>query len=320
MISRGSTRLAQRGAATILAVMFLVVSVSLMVVAALNMSGSDILDTALHNDAIEALFIAETGVEHATHYYASGTPCLDLAPIGPLNQGRGTFQVSAAHDTDFSGAALPASRCRIEVIGQVATLGAQRGIEAIIELSGGNLLANDNANFNEPEGAPGPPVGWDLAGGWDDTGGPGGDNRAAYVQKPTSGNVEVTTAGSFGLSGFTVTAPATLTMEFDFKVQSAGPTNQEMHLTFRLIDGDGNVYTHSSGEPYKSGNTGGYAAGSVDIAVTGSGDIEITTLEFDLMAKSGQPKDIWLDNLVLTDPDASSGTVGLVAWREPVQP
>jgi Tfp pilus assembly protein PilX len=73
---------AQRGAATILAVIFLVISVSLMVVAALNMAGSDITDTALNHDAIEALFIAESGVEHAAHAYANGTPCLGPGPRG----------------------------------------------------------------------------------------------------------------------------------------------------------------------------------------------------------------------------------------------
>lgn len=314
---RRACRYHQRGAASILAVIFLVISVSLMVVAALNMAASDITDTAMTHDAIEALFLAESGVEHAAHAYASGTPCLDLAPFGPVSLGRGQFQLVTAASTDFAGVALAAGQCRVEVQGQAGARDATRRIGAILR-AGGNLLANDNADFNDPEIGPGPPVGWDLNGGWDDTGGPGGDNRAAYVQKPTPGNVEVTTAGSFGLTGFTVTAPATLTMEFDFNVLSAGPTNQEMHLSFRLIDGDGNIYTHSSGDPYKSGNTGGYAAGSVDIAVTGSGDIEITTLEFDLKAKSGQPKEIWLDNLVLTDP-ASPVTTAVTAWHELVQ-
>ncbi len=305
----------QRGAATILAVVFLVISVSLMVVAALNMAGSDITDTALTHDAIEALFIAESGVEHAAHAYANGTPCLDLAPFGPVVLGRGQFQLVAAAITDFYGSPLAAGQCRIEVRGQAGVRDATRQIDVILR-AGGNLLANDNANFDDPEIGPGPPDGWSLSpGGWDDSGGPD-NSRSAYVTKP-NGPVDVTTAGAFGLTAFTVTAPTTLTMDFDYHV-SGGGSPQELHLSFRLEDSDGNVYTHSSGEPFKSGDTGGYVSGSVDISISGSGPVTITTLEFELVAKAGQAKQIWLDNLVLTDP-ASPVTTAVIAWRELVQ-
>lgn len=306
----------QRGAATILAVVFLVISVSLMVVAALNMAGSDITDTALTHDAIEALFIAESGVEHAAHAYANGTPCLDLAPFGPVILGRGQFQLVAAAITDFSGSPLAAGQCRIEVRGQAGVRNATRQIDVILR-AGGNLLANDNANFDDPEIGPGPPDGWSLSpGGWDDDGGPDG-SRSAYVSIDDSGQGDVNTAGAFGLTAFTVTAPTTLTMDFDYRVlrsPAGGPPN-EMQLTFELLDSDGNTYTHTE---FKRGHTGDYAAGSVDIEISGSGPISITTLKFDLAAKSGKAKQIWLDNLVLTDP-ASPVTTAVIAWRELVQ-
>jgi hypothetical protein len=124
----------QRGAATILAVIFLVISVSLMVVAALNMAGSDITDSALQSDAIEALFIAESGIEHAAHAYANGSACLNLAPVSPLPLGRGQFQVTNASDTDFDGATpLPANQCRITVLGQAGVRTAQRRVGAILQ-------------------------------------------------------------------------------------------------------------------------------------------------------------------------------------------
>ena len=307
----------QRGAATILAVVFLVISVSLMVLAALNMAGSDITDTAMTSDAIEALFIAESGIEHAAHAFASGTACLDLAPVGPVAFGRGQFQVTDAGTTDFLGAALPASQCRITVRGQAGARDATRRIEAILR-AGGNLLANDNADFNDPEGAPGPPDGWSLSpGGWDDGGGPDG-SRSAYISIDDSGKGDVNTAGAFGLTSFTVTAPTTLSMEFDYRVlrsPAGGPPN-EMQLTFELLDSDGNTYTHTE---FKSGHTGSYTADSVDIEISGSGQIDITTLKFDLVAKSGKAKQIWLDNLVLTDPNGGGGNIALMQWREQVQ-
>ncbi|HSJ49091.1 MAG TPA: hypothetical protein VLA26_09620 [Gammaproteobacteria bacterium] len=124
----------QRGAATILAVVFLVISVSLMVVAALNMAGSDITDTALTHDAIEALFLAESGLERVAHAYAGGTPCLDLAPLGPVALGSGQFQITAASGTDFDAVTpLPANQCRIEVLGQAGPRNARRRIAAILQ-------------------------------------------------------------------------------------------------------------------------------------------------------------------------------------------
>ena len=296
----------QRGAATILAVMFLVVSVSLMVVAALNMAGSDITDTAMHSDAIEALFIAESGVEHASYQYANGTACPDLAGlIGSI--GRGSFVITDA-------ALNPALECEVDI---TATITAPRSVQRRISVTlraGGNLLASDNADFNDPEVGPGPPTGWTLpAGSWHDTGGPDG-SRSAYVVKPLNGPSEVTAAGAYSLSSFTVSAPTTLTMSFDYRVTN-GNSPQEMHLTFELRDSNGNVYTHPL---YQRGSTGGYASGSVDIAIPGGAPVTITVLEFELVAKAGQAKQIYLDNLVLTDP-AGGSSVGLVSWREPVQ-
>lgn len=127
----------QRGAATILAVMFLVVSVSLMVVAALNMAGSDITDSAMQSDAIEALFIAESGIEHGSFHYANGTACIDLVGITDAI-GRGSFEITTAVLT-LTG------ECRIEVEATVSQAHpVQRLIEAELRLNQGGVWAVGN--------------------------------------------------------------------------------------------------------------------------------------------------------------------------------
>jgi hypothetical protein len=53
----------------------------------------------------------------------------------------------------------------------------------------------------------------------------------------------------------------------------------------------------------------------VTIDIGGTGPVTITEFSFTLFAKSGQPKQIWLDNLDLRDP-AGGGSVALRQWRE----
>jgi hypothetical protein len=117
--------------------MFLVVSISLMVVAALNMAGSDITDSAMQSDAVEALFIAESGVEYASYLYANGSACPDL--VGTTDGiGRGNFAITAAVLT-LTG------ECRIEVQGTVSQAHpVQRLIEAELRLNEGGVWAVGN--------------------------------------------------------------------------------------------------------------------------------------------------------------------------------
>jgi hypothetical protein len=133
------------------------------------------------------LFIAETGIEHASYLYANGTTCADLSLLNNIAAGRGDFYITAS--------ALLAGDCQIRVRGEISAFGVQRIVEATLR-NDGNLLADANPDFNEPDtfpcSAPGcSPTGWNLpAGGWDDTGGPDGSpgspvlpDRAAYVEK-----------------------------------------------------------------------------------------------------------------------------------------
>jgi len=303
----------QRGAVTLIGALFIIITLALMVEVLQRMTASDVLDTAVQNDAVAALFIAETGIEHASYLYANGTPCADLSLLNNITAGRGDFDITAS--------AAVAGDCQISIRGEVPAFAVQRVVEATLH-SDGNLLANANPDFNEPDtlpcSAPGCfPTGWNLpAGGWDDSGGPDGvGDRAAYVEKPTNGSGTATTAGSFGLTPFTVTAPTVLTLDFDYKVVTTGSSPQEAQLSFSLSDG---VSTYpASPATFKSGNTGNYTSSSVTFNIAGSGAVTFTELGFTLFAKSGKPKQIWLDNLDLRGPGGGSG-VHLLQWHEVV--
>ena len=307
----------QGGVVTLIGALFIIITLALMVEVLQRMAASDVLDTTVQNDAVAALFIAETGIEHASYLYADGTSCADLSMLNNIASGHGDFDITAS--------ALVSGDCQIRVRGEIPAFGVQRIVEATLR-NDGNLLADANPDFNDPDtfpcSAPGcSPTGWNLpSDGWDDTGGPDGSpaspvlpDRAAYVEKTKNGSGTATTAGSFGLTPFTVTAPAVLTLDFDYKVVTSGNSPQEAQLSFSLSDG---VKTFpASPAPFESGNTGNYKSGSVTFTIAGNGPVTFTELSFTLFAKSGKPKQIWLDNLDLRGPGGGAG-VRLLKWRE----
>ncbi|MHB8347590.1 MAG: hypothetical protein ACYDHM_10485, partial [Acidiferrobacterales bacterium] len=132
----------ERGAATLMAVLFLLIVIAFAVLVATSMSGSDITDTSLEQSGVSALLLAESGVERAAARYVAGTACANLAVDGPYALGQGSFTINAAYTTDFSGANLPAGECRVQVQGTVNT--AQRTVQAILQLtaSSGFVVGN----------------------------------------------------------------------------------------------------------------------------------------------------------------------------------
>jgi len=305
----------QRGAVTLIGALFIIITLALMVEVLQRTTASDVLDTSMQHDAVEALFIAETGIEHASYLYANGTSCADLSLVNGIDAGRGNF--------DINSSALAGSDCAIRITGKIPVFGAQRVLEATLR-NDGNLLSGANPDFEEPDinpcTAPGcSPTGWNMAAGsWDDNGGPDGSgDRAAYVEKPTNGPGTVTTAGSFGLSSFTLDAPTTLTLNFDYKViASGGGNSSKVSYLFSLWDGTSS-YTAADFDVTAATSSGAndFNTGAVTISVGGTGPVTITEFRFSMQAKSGQPKAGWLDNLDLQGPGGGNG-VQLLQWRE----
>ncbi|MEW6330520.1 MAG: hypothetical protein AB1560_03570 [Pseudomonadota bacterium] len=311
----------KQGGFLLIAAVVLIVGAALVLTLMVFLSATGAMSTADHVTSNQALFIAESGLEKGTREFS-----LNSAYGGETNTslGNGNFTITT-RTTDFSGNTLPSRHLRLQSVGKVSGSGATRTTETIVGPE--NLLPlSANADFNMPAGACAPPCqpnNWilnaDPVGSftpWQDAGGPETPaTRAAYATKPSPGSSTATNAGNFTFSSpIVVTAPATLQMNFDYKVVTSGSTSQEMQLTFTLTDG----VTTWTAPRFDSGNTGTYQNGSVAFNITGTGTKSITNLGFSLFLKSGQPKDAWLDNLALTT-GSGPAKIETKAWREVFQ-
>ena len=131
--------LRQRGAAALIATVFLLLVMAVLGGIGLRLSSTDIRDTALQNDSIAALFLAESGLERAMQRLNAGTTCAALTPDAVVTLGRGDFQIKTA--ITVSGL------CRVSVQGRVLLAGsmsAQRTVEADIEQAGASTWAVGN--------------------------------------------------------------------------------------------------------------------------------------------------------------------------------
>ena len=138
-MNRGGIR-RQRGAAMVIAAVFLIVAVLVYGLVALRMAGTSVTDSALVADAAEALFLAESGLERAAQRLANGTACAALAPDAGQAFGSGDFQILSAADVG--------GLCRVQVVGRRLMAGqprAQRVIEGDFTLgASGNWVVGNN--------------------------------------------------------------------------------------------------------------------------------------------------------------------------------
>ncbi len=133
-----------RGAAALMAVLFMLVVIGFALVVALGIASSDMHDSGAQSSSVQALMLAESAVERASFRFSSGSACNALAE-GPISLGQGLFTVSNGFVTDFDGVTpLAAGRCRIPAVGAVGAV--QRRIEAIVQSGGGAIAVEDDKN------------------------------------------------------------------------------------------------------------------------------------------------------------------------------
>jgi hypothetical protein len=88
----------QRGVVALMAVLFLLFMLGVVLVIAHQMAATDVHDSSTQNLSVEALFLAESGLETGGYRYRSGTACnspgFDLTQ--PLGTGTGSFTLTAA--------------------------------------------------------------------------------------------------------------------------------------------------------------------------------------------------------------------------------
>lgn len=86
----------QRGVVALMAVLFLLFMLGVVLVIAHQMAATDVHDSGSQNVSVEALFLAESGLETGGYRYRNGTAC--TSPAFDLTQslGSGTFALTAA--------------------------------------------------------------------------------------------------------------------------------------------------------------------------------------------------------------------------------
>lgn len=129
----------QGGAVAMITVLFLLIVVGFTVLVSLNMSGSDVSDSTSQHNSVQALFLAESGVERASQRYGSGTPCNNsLQDSLAISFAGGSLQVITPIPAVVSGL------CQIRVRGVYA--GTTRTVDAGLSGGGGGAIAFDAAS------------------------------------------------------------------------------------------------------------------------------------------------------------------------------
>jgi Tfp pilus assembly protein PilX len=323
----------QRGFLLIAAVVLVVVAaLVLTVIVFLSTTGS--ISSARHLSSNQALFIAESGIEKGIREWK-----LNPAYAGETGTSfaNGNFTVTTSL-YDYFGNQLPTGRKRFVSVGTVGGAAA-RTVNAIAGPE--NLLPPAaNADFNQAKRnpcVPDPdplvdcePEHWDLNAllppsrdipanqflPWDDIDpAPGSStDRAAYVAKRWNGPLSATGAGNFTFSpAVVVIAPVTLDLRFDYWIEG-GNAAKEGYFNFTLSDGITNWSSPETDSPH----TGEWRTMLTTVTITGTGTKLITNLSFTFELKSGQPKEGWLDNILL---GSGGGTPKLEVktWREDYQ-
>jgi hypothetical protein len=121
----------QQGAVTLIGALFLIVVIIVLLGAVQRMAATGITDSELQNDAVEALFLAETGIERAAWRYANASTC-NLIPLESDTAGRGSFRIQSA--------ALAGTLCRVRIEGTVATTTAANTVRRTVEADLGRFL------------------------------------------------------------------------------------------------------------------------------------------------------------------------------------
>lgn len=130
----------QRGVASVAIAALILFILGAALATALSMSGSAARDAAMSEEQVEALFLAESGVENASRRLANGTTCgTGVGFLAPYSRsfGAGTFNIVSAN--------LVSGNCVIQVTGTVR--GATRTVDVtVVNPSGSNIAVEAGAS------------------------------------------------------------------------------------------------------------------------------------------------------------------------------
>lgn len=296
----------QRGAATLIAAVLLLSVVMVALSLGLLNATTDITDTSLQGDGVEALFIAESGLENAVHRFDNGTACGALALSD--NVGRGSFSINNGNATG-----LPATQCRVQVTGTVTQgineqANTARMIEAVItQAVAGGTVTLSNPGFENGACPPGPDN-WTITKSW---GGPlcdtlvndppGANNSRVLYSRVIEGgnwNFNSTTAQQAVSCTTAAGADTVFTVGWDYRYEESATAGGQKYgnVVVRFFDSSSNPYT--SPLLTYSANQLTWATSSVDITVPPG----VTLVTFELIALTWRRStvELWIDDITVT--------------------
>jgi Tfp pilus assembly protein PilX len=280
-------RIGQRGIVGVAALIFILIVAFFAMTQASTISSSNMIDSTRQLDSVEALFLAESAIEHVGYRYVtstSSTPC-DPTELGvgeaDVAMGRGVFRVLAVYSTNFDGGSLtnPNTTCRVRVQGEITGTRVTRTLDTLVGTEDDLIsISSLNPNFNNnpytgtrANDYANAPQQWTLTGGtqgfpyigWDKNGGPDG-SRAAFARKTQAGSGTASSGGAFQVPSASpiqidVQSGKTLRLTFDFRVWTRGNSQQEMQFSPRLV-----FNTCSPGTCLLVVNASGAAGGACD--------------------------------------------------------
>lgn len=298
---RSGAAFAQRGAATVMLALFLLVMVAFALLVALNMGASDITDSAAHDDATEALFLAESGIERASKRFANGTPCADL-PEPAIPFGRGTFTVQAATFT--------ANVCRITVLGAVRA--ANRAIRGDATTPVFEPFPDAAALAAWPEVVirPNGNSGFDAASA-------AADNTGSLIMQTKRGrNNRFEAHRTRTLQNF-ISGAQTVTLNIAYKKNYTGPAPRNQELRLQLLDTAGTVHPIAAFNDLSNANVW-INSPTFSFDVPAGVVIDRIRLHYNLRNANHPASQvfIWADNVRLT---TSAELFPLKAWTAVIQ-
>lgn len=345
----------QRGAALLVAVILIVTVAAFAVIVAASQSGGDVRANDLHADSVQALYLAETGVERALKRFATGTACTALAEVindlSGLQTTGATITILDGLTTDFNNVAFVASQtqCRVRVTATIDASGVSRTLHAIVDR---NLLEGpDNPTFDNPLTG-GAPSGWAAAVGFTANGGPDGVapncTRSAWQVKDAPGAARTAT-GTANVQ-FTLTPGSTTAINFYRRIitrpsdclpalPATGPAlpgacgggGADSTVCFEFFGAGGpgvwtaasNAATAGAGigacpstfNPCETNYPGYPAKTTIPGGLAMTGATSVTQIVYWLQVRGGGRKEIFLDHIELTNPSAV-GAAHVRIWRD----
>jgi hypothetical protein len=359
----------QRGAGMLMAVLLILTVAAFAVLVAASQSGGDIQATDANADSLQALFLAEAGIERQLKRFATGTACAALGDnpaTGPVEAthtitdlstiglGAAAYSITLVNGltTDFAGAALPTSQCRVAVTARVIANNVARTLHAIVDR---NLLEGpDNPTFDNPltGAAPSAWTALNPANAFAANGGPDGTapncRRSAWTAKQNPAAARRAT-GQTAVQ-FTLTAGSVTNITFHRRIitrpndcpaaslpgagaalPGACGAGSDSTVCFVLIGTGGagtwtigsNAATAGAGvagvcpspfNPCQTSYQVGYPT-KVSVNVTMTGATSVNTFRYHLQVQGGGRKELFLDSIEVINPTAV-GAAYVKVWRD----